>query len=64
MKTLEIWASGSGSNAERLVEYFKDHSKIKVGKIMTNSAKAGVIERAQRLGIPYEVVNNTAFSKL
>lgn len=57
MIKIEIWASGSGSNAERLIEYFKDHPSIEVAGIMTNSVVAGVIERATRLNVPYRIVS-------
>ena len=55
MKRVIIFASGSGSNAEKIVEYFKGHEEISVVKIMSNKAEAGVLARATRLGVPSEV---------
>jgi phosphoribosylglycinamide formyltransferase-1 len=52
MKKIAILASGSGSNAEKIAEYFKHSSTICVDSIYTNNPKAGVVERASRLGIP------------
>lgn len=52
-KQIAIFASGSGSNAERLVQMSREKElAYEVKLIITNSAKAGVIERAHRLGIP------------
>ena len=52
---IAIFASGSGTNAERLVNYFKDHSKIEVALILSNKAEAYVLNRASRLGIQSHV---------
>lgn len=55
MKTttnIAIFASGSGTNAQRLAEYFKDHPSVKIGLILSNKADAYVIERAKKLEIP------------
>ncbi len=49
---IAIFASGSGTNAERLVNYFKDHDRIEIGQILSNKADAFVLQRAKRLGVP------------
>ncbi|MFY0643356.1 MAG: phosphoribosylglycinamide formyltransferase [Bacteroidia bacterium] len=56
MTKIEIWASGSGSNAEELFEYFKNHPEIEVSGFMTNNPSAKVIERAERLSCPIALV--------
>ncbi|MBU0764411.1 MAG: phosphoribosylglycinamide formyltransferase [Bacteroidetes bacterium] len=61
MIRLAIFASGSGTNAENIVRYFRDHSTISVTCILTNNPKAGVTERAERLGIPYMVFTREQF---
>ena len=53
MKNIAILASGSGSNAENIVNYFKDRKDISF-KIYSNKKDAFVLERAKRLGVPYE----------
>ena len=53
MKKIAILASGSGSNAENIVNYFKDKKDISF-KIYSNKKDAYVLERAKRLGVPYE----------
>ena len=56
MINLQIWASGSGSNAENICQHFKEHPRIAVHSIMTNNPNAGVIQRAARLGILLNLV--------
>lgn len=48
---IAIFASGSGTNAQRLVEYFSDHEQIEVASILSNKKDAYVLERAARLGV-------------
>ena len=57
MPKIAIFASGSGTNAENLIESYKDTSLV-VTRVYCNNAKAGVIARAQRLNVPV-----TIFSK-
>lgn len=63
MKTfrLAVFASGSGSNAERLATYFKDHPLVEVVLFVTNVPHAGVIERGHRLGIPTVVIDRSFY---
>lgn len=60
MISIEIWASGSGSNAERIVDYFRTHPDISVTGIMTTNPRAGVLERAARLGVEARIISNEA----
>lgn len=50
MKKIAVFASGSGSNAENI--FNKTSNQLEITGIFTNNPKAGVIERANRLGIP------------
>jgi len=53
MKTrIALFASGSGTNVQRICEYFADHTQIEVAAIYCNNPEAFVIERAEKLGIP------------
>ena len=52
MKNIAIFASGTGTNAENIAEYFSKNEKINVALIVSNRLKAGVHERAARLHIP------------
>lgn len=52
MKHIAIFASGGGSNAEAIIQYFQEHSTVQVSLIVTNKEKAYVLERAVHHGIP------------
>lgn len=60
-KNIAIFASGSGSNAERIVEYFSDSTEINVKLFLCNNPQAGVIQRAERLNIPLVMFNRQQF---
>lgn len=61
MTKIAIFASGSGSNAQRIAEYFQSHPSISVDIILTNNKEAFVIERAKKLNIPYTIFNRKDF---
>jgi phosphoribosylglycinamide formyltransferase-1 len=63
LKKLAIFASGNGSNAENIYQYFKGRNDIEISLILTNNKKAFVIDRAYRLGIPCLVFNRDLFFK-
>ena len=49
---IAVFASGSGSNAERFFEHFKHSSLAKISLVCSNRSDAFVLERAQRHHIP------------
>lgn len=49
---LAIFASGGGSNADKICAYFDGHPVITISAIFTNNPKAGVIDVAERHDIP------------
>jgi phosphoribosylglycinamide formyltransferase 1 len=51
MINIAILASGGGSNAQKIMEYFVGHSTIKVSLVVSNRAEAGVIVVAHRYGV-------------
>ena len=59
---LAIFASGGGSNAEKIIEYFKDHPRIEVILVLSNNAKAGVLQRAARHSLQSIVVSKDEFN--
>lgn len=61
MKKIAIFASGSGSNAENIANYFKDNKDVEISLILANNPQAYVIERAKKLNIPCEVVTKAEF---
>lgn len=62
-KRIAIFASGSGSNAENIYDYFKSNDKVEISLILTNNSTAKVIERASRLVIPCEIFDRETFYK-
>jgi phosphoribosylglycinamide formyltransferase-1 len=57
-----IFASGSGSNAEEIVNYFKNHPLIKVVLILSNNPHAIVLDRAKKLDVPAKVFNREEYT--
>ena len=65
-RSIAIFASGEGSNAENIVNYFKGNDAINVVLIVSNRAGAGVLQRAEKLEVPHllsqrEELNNPTF---
>ncbi|WP_018618298.1 phosphoribosylglycinamide formyltransferase [Spirosoma luteum] len=61
MKRIALFASGSGSNAEKIATYFADNASVEISLILSNNPKAGVIERARRLHIPVLLFDRATF---
>jgi phosphoribosylglycinamide formyltransferase-1 len=61
MKKIAIFASGSGSNAENIANYFEKHDEIIVDCILSNKSDAYVLTRAKKFGIDTFVFNRTDF---
>ena len=53
-KNLAIFASGSGSNAENIINYFSGNANVSFPFILCNKKDAYVKVRAERLGIPFK----------
>lgn len=58
-KKLAIFASGSGSNAQNICNYFANHSDVKVVLICTNNLDAFIVKRAKKLNIPITIITKT-----
>jgi phosphoribosylglycinamide formyltransferase-1 len=53
MIRIAVFASGSGTNAQRITEYFRERPGfISVDLILSNRKDAFVLERAKNLGVP------------
>lgn len=57
MKKIVLFASGSGSNAEKIVLHFKEKEQAKVVEIFTNNPNAKVLDRAKKLQVPTQLFN-------
>lgn len=60
---LAIFASGSGTNAENIINYFKTHSEIQVEEVFSNKQDAFVHERARKLGVRSSYFKKAEFHK-
>jgi phosphoribosylglycinamide formyltransferase-1 len=61
MIRIAIFASGNGSNARRIAEYFGSHPVIRISLILCNKPGAYVLQRAADLGIPSAVFTRSDF---
>ncbi|NOY38081.1 MAG: phosphoribosylglycinamide formyltransferase [Chlorobi bacterium] len=57
MKKIAILASGSGTNAQNIIEYFNKTFDKRVVLVCTNNPNAFVIERAKKAGVPVLIFN-------
>ncbi len=64
MKKLAIFASGSGTNFQRICDYFQPHPQVEVCLLVCNNPKAGVIQRAEKLRVPVILIDKERFYQL
>ena len=60
-KRIAIFASGAGTNAERIMSHFRDHEIAEVSIVLSNKADAGVLERASRFRVDSRVFDRETF---
>ena len=60
-KRLAIFASGSGSNAQKLMEHFKSSSEAEIALVLTNNPDAYVLQRADNFEIPSHIFDRHEF---
>lgn len=61
LRKLVLFASGSGSNVERIAAHFAEDARVAISGVLCNNTKAGVIDRCRRLGLPLYCFNRPAF---
>jgi phosphoribosylglycinamide formyltransferase-1 len=61
VKRIAILASGAGSNAANIIEYFKAKSTARVALIATNNPDAGVLQIAENCQIPTTLLTKENF---
>lgn len=52
MKNIALFASGSGTNVENIIDYFEKQSKMNQYLILVNNPNAKVIEKAEKRNLP------------
>ena len=60
-KRIAIFASGSGSNAQKIMEHFKRNAEAEVVLILTNNPQAYVLQRADNFEIPAHIFTRREF---
>lgn len=64
---LAVFASGAGSNAQKMIEYFgtagNGHKRINVSLIVSNKPEAGVLNIAAAYQVPTLIINRESFLK-
>ena len=60
-KRIAIFASGSGSNAQKIMEHFKRSSEAEVVLVLTNNPQAYVLQRADNFEVPSHIFTRKEF---
>ena len=60
---IAIFASGIGSNAEKIITYFKSSEKISIALLVSNNKEAGVLNIAKKNNIPIQIIEKENFFK-
>ena len=62
MTNVAIFVSGSGTNCENIIRYFKDSEQVKIRLVVSNKADAYALVRAQNQGVPTAVITKQDFN--
>ncbi len=60
-KHIVIFASGAGSNAQKIIDHFRNHPVIRIVLIVSNKPAAGVLDIAVKEGIPTLIIEKQRF---
>lgn len=63
MKNIAIFASGEGTNAENLFNYFNNDKRVKIKLVITNNAAAGIVIRAEKYKKNVQIISKTALEQ-
>jgi phosphoribosylglycinamide formyltransferase-1 len=61
MINIAVFASGAGSNAKKIIDYFKDHQLARIALIVCNNPTAGVLTIAHEAHIPSLIIQKEQF---
>jgi len=61
VKHLVIFASGAGSNAQQVINYFRNSALAKIALIVCNKPRAGVVGIAEKENIPVLLIEKERF---
>lgn len=63
MKSVIIFASGQGSNAEAIIQYFRNNPKVKIALLVCNNPLAGAVGLTEKYQIPLLLIDKISFNK-
>jgi len=63
MKNVAIFASGEGTNAENLFNYFNNDKRVKIKLVVTNNDAAGIVEKAERYKKNVQIISKVALEE-
>jgi phosphoribosylglycinamide formyltransferase-1 len=58
---IAVFASGAGSNAQRIIDHFREKERAEVALIVTNNPAAGVLHIAAAENIPVLIIERKTF---
>ena len=61
MKNIAIFASGEGTNAQNIIDYFKSSTQIKIALVVSNKPSANVLKRAKQDDVATLIINRESF---
>jgi phosphoribosylglycinamide formyltransferase-1 len=63
VKKIALFASGSGTNAQNIIEYFSNNERVIIDSLWSNKKDAYALTRAQNLGVKTFVFGRDDFYK-
>ncbi|MES2410775.1 MAG: phosphoribosylglycinamide formyltransferase [Bacteroidota bacterium] len=63
MKKILLFASGTGSNVENIIQYFKNNPQINIVGVFTNNPNAKVLDKAKSYNIPTLIFDRSELSE-
>ena len=57
MKKILLFASGTGSNVENIIQYFKNNPDVKIAGVFSNNSNAIVLDKAKNHNVPTLIFN-------
>ncbi|MDQ3048100.1 MAG: phosphoribosylglycinamide formyltransferase [Bacteroidota bacterium] len=61
MKNIAIFASGEGTNAQKIIDHFRQSARGRVSLVVCNKPGAGVLRRAEQANVPVLMINRSSF---
>jgi len=60
---IAIFASGSGTNAEEIMKCFRDHPRVEVAMLLSNTPEAYALKRAEKFNVPTAVFTRKEYKE-